>query len=204
MSDPIVTAVLGPLSADVSVGAIPGPPGPTGPAGAGVPAGGTTGQVIVKSGATTVWQNQTRRLWVPGARFTANTGTPVLNADGLLLFDAAAVERGATTIVLPAWWLTCSVVLHWANAGAGTGAVKWSFRYDFIDAGQTIGTYTTMLLAGTTAGAVNVVVEQTQTGSITNIADAVMLCQVERAATDALDTLANDAGLIGVEFLQLT
>ena len=36
----------------------PGVPGPAGPAGAGVPAGGTTGQQIVKSGATTVWQSK--------------------------------------------------------------------------------------------------------------------------------------------------
>jgi hypothetical protein len=46
------------LWADTSEDGTVGIPGPAGPPGAGVPAGGTNGQQIIKSGATTVWQNK--------------------------------------------------------------------------------------------------------------------------------------------------
>lgn len=149
---------------------------------------------------------QSKRLWVPATDLEIVGGTPaltVVQSTPVWLFDAAAVETVGTQIELPAWWDTCDVYFWWANAGAGAGDVVWAFRYDFIAAGQTLGTYSSMFKQAT-AGAQDVVVALPQDGDLTNVANQPMLVRVERTANNASDTLANDAELIGIEFVHLT
>lgn len=161
-------------------------------------------------GMATEWavpKVQTSKLWFPATDFEIITGTPTLGVQQLTpvwLFDASVVEVVGLSVMLPSWWLTASIGFRWANAGAGTGDVAWAFRYDFIAAGQTMGTYTSLFQNAIPAGLVDVVVDQTQTGAITNVANQAMLARLERNASTGTDTLANDAALIGIEFTRLT
>jgi hypothetical protein len=60
-----------------------------------------------------------------------------------------------------------------------------------------------MFGAGSTAGALNVVMNTIITSAtIANIANSPLVFRVERNATNASDTLTNDAKLIGVEFVR--
>lgn len=162
------------------------------------------------SGLATSWQVpkiQSRRLWIPAADFEVVAGSPALSVVQSTLvysFDASSVESVGTSVMLPSWWTTCDVIIRWANAAGGSGDVVWAFRYDFIAAGQTMGTYSSMFRNALTAGSQDVVMEQTQDGDLTNVADQAVLIRIERTANNVADTLANDANLIGVEFLQLT
>jgi hypothetical protein len=140
---------------------------------------------------------------IPSHMMEAVSGTPSKSTTQQVPvwhFDASAIEMVGTVYVLPAWWNTVSVTLIWANSSTGAGDAKWTFRYDFIDAGQTLGTYSSLFNNGVTAGAIDVAVYQTQSGTLTNIAGKPFLMRIERNATDALDTLVNDAYLIGVQF----
>jgi hypothetical protein len=148
---------------------------------------------------------QSSRMWLPASDFVLYSGTPAIDTDGFWLFDASAVEAVITSAMFPPWWNTCNAYVRWANAGAGTGDVTWFIRYDFVSTGDTFGTYTNMFGAGSTAGALNVVMNTIITSAtIANIANSPLVFRVERNATNASDTLTNDAKLIGVEFVRVT
>ena len=150
---------------------------------------------------------QSSRIIIPCTQLAATSGSPVignLSSTAVMLFDASATEIASTQIMLPQWWKTAKVWLQWAGTGAGTGDVKWTFRYQVLDAGTTIGTFTNMFRNAATAGAAGVVVQQAQDGSLTNTAGKPLTLRVERDATNVADTFTADAALIAIEFVRLT
>lgn len=149
---------------------------------------------------------QNKRIWKSAADMELIGGTPalaVVQSTPVWLFDAAVAETVGFQVQLPAWWNTFEVYYWWANAGAGAGDVVWALRYDFIAAGQTLGTYTSAFVTHT-AGLQDVVVTSSRLALVTNVTDQVILVRVERNATNGADTLANDAELIGVEFVWIS
>ena len=149
---------------------------------------------------------QSRRLFIPASAFSATSGTPSLTNAAtapVWAMDAAAVEIVGSYVIMPSWFVTFQPFIWWANAAAGTGDVRWLWRYDFITAGETLTSFTTAAVTAT-AGAVNVIVRTSMASSQVNNPDQPLVARIERGATDAADTLANDANFIGLELVQIT
>lgn len=151
-------------------------------------------------------------FYLPVGGLFAVTGTPVLGTAGggrrvVMLFDAAADELAAGSFVVPPGWQTASVTVLWVNAGAGAGSVMWVFQGDDFVEGDTINAADSQTVSGTeAAGAQDVVVSTPlATGSpVTLAAGRPFMYRIKRQGTDAGDTLANDAGLIGIVLTRLT
>lgn len=143
------------------------------------------------------------RLWLPPASLATMTGTPASAALSstahYLLFDAAAIEASAGSFIPPAHWASTHVDLYWVNAVAAAGDVVW--RLDWKSAGDG------ELVTGPTAApqVTAAAPEATGTVEVTRIGSAIAytpgeygLVKIQRRATDAADTLANDAGVLGI------
>lgn len=142
-------------------------------------------------------------IFLPSPRFGGILGSPALtgtHAVGWLL-DASAVERLGCGFVFPSGWATYHVDFLWYNAGAGAGDVVWRhFRYQ-MEVGDNISSNGTdgSVQATGTAGAQNIVVQtRLATGQAVPAAGVIKTLIVDRFATDSGDTLANDAGFIGM------
>lgn len=115
------------------------------------------------------------------------------------LCDAASEEGVGNTIMLPVDWTTISVVLYWANEGAGAGDVVWRMDYTQYVAGATAdAAETTGANVTATAGAQNVLVASTLHAALSVDPSKLFRFEVTRTAADAADTLANDAGIRGL------
>jgi hypothetical protein len=160
--------------------------------------------IQVAAGYTTT--DITDRIFVPMKEFTADTGTPEITLAGggrrnVLAFDAAAVETADAFIQIPAGWERIAATVVWANIGAGAGDVVWRVQGLARAAGETLDASDDTGGAGTTvtAGAQNIVMVSAMSGDLTLINENEYLSlRISRLGTDAGDTLANDAGLIGV------
>lgn len=147
------------------------------------------------------------RVIIPCTQLAATSGSPAignLSSTAVMLFDASATEIASTQIMLPPWWKTAKVWFHWAGTGAGSGDVKWTFRYAALDSGSTVATSTNMFRNAMTAGSAGIVVQQSQDGSLTNTSGKLLTVRVERDATNVADTYTTDAALIAIEFVRLT
>jgi hypothetical protein len=124
-------------------------------------------------------------------RGTANSVFPVTE------FDAASQEGAVATVSLPAGiWATMHVDLWWLNPGAGTGDVAWRLDYHFLASGiagsDTIGTHTVFPALGQN------VVTVSRLASDVPVVGSIFRPEIVRAAAAGVDTLANDASMIGV------
>jgi hypothetical protein len=123
----------------------------------------------------------------------------------VLEFDAAAIEYAQALVVMPSNWNAGTVTskFHW-TAASGSGDVVWQLsgrayaNDDAID--QATGTAQT---ATDTLTAANDVDISPATSAITLAGTAAngnpIVYELSRKATDAGDTLAVDARLLGVE-----
>lgn len=123
----------------------------------------------------------------------------------VLEFDAAAIEYAQAMVVMPSNWNagTVTAKFHW-TAASGSGDVVWQLsgrsyaNDDAID--QATGTAQT---ATDTLTAANDVDISAATSAITLAGTAAngnpVVYELSRKATDAGDTLAVDARLLGVE-----
>jgi len=195
-----VTGPTGPAGAT-------GPTGPTGPTGATGPAGPTGPTGAAGAGLTNVWIPAS--AWIP--RTTSGCGVNSLEAAtnkvnyDVLEFDAAAIEYAQALVVMPSNWNAGTVTskFHW-TAASGSGDVVWQLsgrayaNDDAID--QATGTAQT---ATDTLTAANDVDISPATSAITLAGTAAngnpIVYELSRKATDAGDTLAVDARLLGVE-----
>lgn len=142
-------------------------------------------------------------LYLPAGSFGLNAGSPALGAAGLMsafLMDAASVERIAAAFVLDTEWSTFHVDLDWTNIGAGSGDVSWSAVYQHRNAGTALGSAQTTLLATTafTAPAQTVSARTRLASDVAVGGGALKSIRLAREASDAGDTLANDAGVLGI------
>lgn len=147
------------------------------------------------------------RSWLVASRFlAAASGTPTQTNVGSAtrpipgwLLDAAAAESVHTSFDIPDSWATVDVDVWWINAGAGAGDVVWRLDWHKFAAGdsaQAVDTSTS--LTTSTAGAQNIIVVTTIASGIAFESTKLNRVEVVRLATDAADTLANDAGFLGV------
>ena len=150
--------------------------------------------------------NITDSIFIPMKEFTAVSGTPAITLAGggrrnVLAFDAASLETADAFIQIPTGWESIAVEVIWANLGAGSGDVVWRVQGLARTAGETLDTADNTGGAGTTitAGAQNIVMVSAMSGNLDLINENYYLSvRVSRLGTDAGDTLANDAGLIGI------
>ena len=138
------------------------------------------------------------------------TGTPAWGVQGAntrygaIAFDAASTEEILLDFVAPRDYVSSpQFLLHWTNLGAGAGDVVW----EIIAAGVADGSD----LNGTTESNTNDTITapgahnlkiSTSTNNPPNLA-AGRHCKVilGRLGAAAADTLANDCGLVAVEFI---
>ena len=139
----------------------------------------------------------------------AGSFTPVLS------FPASGYNWGHVTVRPPDEWNTFQVRLLWANAGTGTGDVKWLVQRTFYRVGDALsgGGFSASVNFIITAGAQNVVVRSSWSSALSandsgsgdpGSQPNVFAFGVQRRAGDAEDTLADAALLIGVELRRVT
>ena len=146
------------------------------------------------------------QLWIPANSMMLSANSPSLSQlnsstprTPVWLLDAALTETVSCAAVIPSAWTSTDVELYWANAGAGAGNVRWQIDLSIAAIGGNLvtgGAATALLTAA--AGAQNVLVRsEIATGVAADAGDMLSL-RIYRVGGDAADTLANDAGLIGV------
>lgn len=184
-------------------------------------AAGTSGQYLktLGSGANPEWASigagGSTNVWIPASawipRTTSGCGVNSLEAStnkvnyDVLEFDAAAIEYAQAMVIMPNNWNAGTITskFHW-TAASGSGDVVWQLsgrsyaNDDAID--QATGTPQT---ATDTLTAANDVDISPATSAITLTGTAAngnpIVYELSRKATDAGDTLAVDARLLGVE-----
>lgn len=145
------------------------------------------------------------RIVLPAPVFSVvvGGGTPSLSGDATSsdlvwwALDAAANEHVGTTALIPEDWQTYDVYLWWSNAGAGAGDVRWHVLAGGLVDASSIATTDGIFV--TTAPALNVLKRTVTRVGLTAPASRLAAFRVFRQASDASDTLANDAGFIGLE-----
>lgn len=146
-------------------------------------------------------------LYLPGGLFEIISGTPnrglfATNRQLAWMLDAAANEVVGSEVLLPDGWGKIDVYIWWTNAGAGSGNVRWgSFRNFIADAANL--DVSDVDEAVTVAAPAQAILKRTKLISAATVTgdNRPLRLRIRRDATDAADTLTNDAGLIGVEIV---
>lgn len=151
-----------------------------------------------------------RTIWVPASVFGLTVGAPTLGTQAarwrVWQFDSAAVETVSAPVEIPSFWLTMDVDFYWSNMGAGAGDVRWAVSLDRAGDGEAMGVSNGGGSAAVTITAPAQDVVKKSRLLTAHPVDATKLLNVRpsRTGTDAADTLANDASLIGVRFRRVT
>lgn len=165
-------------------------------------AAGAEGQVLtVQPDGTLAWGNATSAVFISASEMHESGGAPsrssVSNVAPAWAMDSASLERVSGILFVPDGWTSANVTLYWTNLGVGAGDVRWRLDYNLATDGDTIGL--TSAAAGTqTAPAQNVVETVSLAAGLAVTAGEMLSLGVLRFATDAADTLPNDAGIIGL------
>ena len=171
---------------------------------------GSTGWSVGKMNTTL------RSLFIEGVRvdegvrfYPANllelhSGAPTLSTVGsgtysAWLLDQTSVESVRGSIVVPEDWHACVIRLIWANASTGSGDVVWKFTSLQKADGESLNDTPSGQSITDTAGSQDVRVSSDFTTEIAITTDDVIVIYIERTASSGSDTLANDAGLVGIE-----
>lgn len=148
-----------------------------------------------------------------GAQLWNSNGSPSLASAGTAgrrwlswLMDATTEEGVGCNVKLPSHWTAFHVYLLWSNEGAGSGDVVWRVDRtwgsdgDNLDAAETTGENVTATAPAQNVGKRTLL---TPSGAIA-IADVTkwLRFEIQRTAANAADTLANDAGVRGVELVK--
>jgi hypothetical protein len=152
--------------------------------------------------------NRTRLLWLPAGVFTAGAGSPALAAQGAntryraWALDAATLESVITELVMPSDYVAGAITakVHWTNLGAGSGNVYWVVAAKNQAAASNLDS-TTYTSGNDIVAAPAQDVLKTTTSALAftpSAADALVVVRVTRLASDGNDTLANDAGFLGI------
>jgi hypothetical protein len=148
--------------------------------------------------------DRTRSLWVPaGPLWLTLLGAPDFalrnSLYGAIAYDKDSTESAAASFTVPhdyASGLTLQLV--WTNLGAGSGNVVW--RVGLNNQGDG-GTHTGLTTADSVVAApAQHIWKYTASGATfpnAAVAGQHVLLSCGRLATDAADTLANDAGFVG-------
>jgi hypothetical protein len=146
-----------------------------------------------------------RSLWVPaGPVWLTLAGTPDYalrnSLYGAIAFDKDTVEAIAGSFTVPHDYLaTLGIYLVWTNLGASSGSVVWRVGLNNQGDGGTVGSLSTFDTPATAAPSQNVWKYTLSTATFPNATSGGqhVLLTCGRLATDAGDTLTNDAGFLG-------
>lgn len=143
--------------------------------------------------------------WIAAPDLHTQTGVPSLlmvgganNGTPGWLMDAATHEAVAGSMVVPEGWATVNVVLLWANAGGGAGDVVWRSDLLMLTVGSTLNAGGAGPNVTATAGTQDILMSTTLRSGFAVTAGGIFHVDVMRLGADAADTLANDAGIIGL------
>lgn len=139
--------------------------------------------------------------------FAVNATTPAMGTVGgsrrpAFLFDGAgADELVANWFKVPKHWAGFTSAVHWVNAGAGSGDAVWTVSGFEFTAGDSLNQADNQVtaLTATTAGAQDVETVTSPALQFTCTPNKRFSLRLKRTSTDAGDTLANDAGVIGLK-----
>lgn len=146
------------------------------------------------------------RLFLRPSAFNTNgTGTPVIDGSspGRIahwLFDQSVDEAVSCIVDCQSeltGWKTVNIKFVWANAGTNSGDVVWRLYTSSFAPGDLEPSPTTTAGVAVTAGAQWTTISTTMVSDFTVPTD-LLLVRAYRVATAGSDTLANDAGLLGV------
>ena len=155
------------------------------------------------------------RIWLPAQTFTAVVGSPSMGTLGnalygdtrqpVMLFSHTAAEYAATTWLTPQGWATFDAYLWWSNAGAGSGDVFWGSTIitgsfgdgDTTDTGSYLGDKVTTSPAQYIAKRTKL-----NSGSPSITVGEINRMLILRGGDNVLDTLGNQAGMIGIEIVR--
>lgn len=146
------------------------------------------------------------QLWVPATTFVVGGGSPTLGTVGAAgapfeawLLDSGLSEHVAASFLPPKGWATYDVDLWWTNAGANAGDVHYIlYGQPPVGDGDTLAGNTNLGSSTLVAPAEDVVKVSTVVTGRTATDDHLGYLAVLRQGGNAADTLANDAGLLGV------
>lgn len=116
------------------------------------------------------------------------------------LLDASTQERLGGNLIIPSGWTTVNVDLYWTNPSTDTGDAQWIGFIGAYGDGDSTAKGLTTITAGLTATApAQDTLKVTRLGSgIAITAGSMNNLLLTREATNAADTLANDAAVLGV------
>lgn len=179
----------------------------------------TTNRLTKVGNGVTAWNSlpeyvatQGTDLWIPATQFTVDTATPAItmvsagiNGWPAYAFDAATLEAISVTFLPPTAWATYKASLYWTNMAGGAGNVVWRIDASTRSNAQDLssGAITGTQLAVSAPVSPVLKISEIQTGIAVNRAN-INKVRVVRVATDGGDTLANDAGVIGVLLQKVT
>lgn len=153
--------------------------------------------------------NRTINFSIPlngGITFAGTPGFALQGSNTYYLgwaFDAAALlEALMFEFTVPLDYVSgMAVKLHWTNLGAGSGDVVWSCTVSWAAATENMNTPAHQVTGLSTVTAPGQNILKTSTHSITPTPSAGNSAYliIGRAGSNVGDTLANDAGLVGLE-----
>lgn len=141
-------------------------------------------------------------LFFAAPQLSQVSGSPTLNHHSSFwtawLLDAAAIEAVGIVVRIPAGWQTYDILVRGANFAAGAGDVVLRTLHSTRADGDNVGTAGGVTGPGNvtvTAGAQNIQQTVTLATGVTANSTRDTIIRVDRMATDAADTLANDYGI---------
>lgn len=154
----------------------------------------------------------TAGVWLPPGALQSWQGTPYRGNVGYSdawFCQTAADSALASTVILPAGWLTFHVDVYWAITISGTGSAAWSSYMGSLVDGTDAGVFPELIggSGSVTPAAVNTVkVTRTSSSVHTNVAGAPFTVLVQRpgASQPLADDFTQDAALLGVKFTRAT
>lgn len=146
------------------------------------------------------------RLFLGAGAMEAVGGTPALvgQATGrwaAWALDAASVETVAATVVLPPLWSRMDVLLYWSNPDPGSGDVVWQHLLTDVAGGESLNVTDVVGLTAVAAPAQHVLKVSTLATAVP-ASPHITTVRIQRAATHPLDTLPNDATVLGIELVR--
>lgn len=140
----------------------------------------------------------TNAIWLPVGAFNIDTGTRVIVNDATDAIEMAeSVDSYAVASVrVPSVWTNAQIRVLWANAGAGSGDVVWTFNAQATAVGADISAINSLSPnVTTTAGAQDILVATVSPSFATS--GGMVRIKISRGGTSGSDTLANEVNVIG-------
>jgi hypothetical protein len=160
-------------------------------------------QYLLRTDATTAYLAKADydEIDITAAALGPTRGAPSLAAAATFwpvwLLDAATTEAVSGVIRTPGDWTTVNIVLWWINAGTGAGDVRLRAVTRNEGNGGVLGADANAYVT-VAAQLQNKLVATTLATGIAVDDLKVFLASIERPGADALDTLANDIGVVSI------